>query len=249
MTRRDQLLGALEIGPQWTRRQADLQADFAPMAQSSGAPIADQPASADRHTDADIAAMDWDALQAAVATCTRCDLCRSRTRTVFGSGDPKAAWLFVGEGPGRNEDQQGEPFVGPAGTLLDNMLAAMSLRRGRDVFIANIVKCRPTDATGKDRAPTPEEAAACRPYLQRQIALIQPQILVALGKVAAVTLLARDPGIAVSSLRGTVHRYGPLPLVVTYHPAYLLRALVDKRKAWEDLCLAMETRTIAAGAG
>ena len=129
------------------------------------------------------------------------------------------------------------------------MLAAMSLRRGRDVFIANIVKCRPTDATGKDRAPTPEEAAACRPYLQRQIALIQPQILVALGKVAAVTLLARDPGIAVSSLRGTVHRYGPLPLVVTYHPAYLLRALVDKRKAWEDLCLAMETRTIAAGAG
>lgn len=192
------------------------------------------------YSDSQIAAMDWDALQAAVSTCTRCDLCRSRTRTVFGVGDPKATWLFVGEGPGRNEDQQGEPFVGPAGKLLDNMLAAMSLRRGRNAFIANVVKCRPTDASGKDRAPNAEEAAACRPYLLRQIELIGPRTIVALGKVAGISLTGSEPTVAVSKLRGVVHRFGALPLIVTYHPAYLLRTLVDKRKSWEDLCLAMD---------
>ena len=201
---------------------------------------------AGRHTDAEIAGMDWVALQAAVSNCTRCALCRTRTRTVFGVGDPKAKWLFVGEGPGRNEDLQGEPFVGPAGKLLDNMLAAMALRRGRNAFIANVVKCRPTDASGKDRAPSVEEVAACKPYLLRQIALIAPDIILALGKTAAVALLDCEPTIAVSKLRGVVHRHGALPLVVTYHPAYLLRALVDKRKAWEDLCLAMDAH---AGVG
>jgi uracil-DNA glycosylase family 4 len=282
MTRRDQMLGALEIGPQWTRRQSTgqgiaqqaeplaavddghedsragaheaVQSGFGVAGQPAGQQaLAAQPVNAQAggvaHDDAAIAAMDWEALQSAVATCTRCHLCEGRTRTVFGTGDPKAAWLFVGEGPGRTEDQQGEPFVGQAGKLLDNMLAAMSLRRGRDVFIANVVKCRPTDAAGKDRAPTPEEAAACLPYLQRQIALIQPRIVIALGKVAALTLLERDAGTALASLRGTVHRYGPLPLVVTYHPAYLLRALVDKRKAWQDLCLAMDTLAPDAAAG
>lgn len=252
LNRRSQMLEGLGIGPQWVRRQTDA----APAVQSGPSgpvplPAADTGNVADNpdHTsgpgpgkygDSDIAAMDWDALQTAVTTCTRCSLCQSRTRTVFGVGDPQASWLFIGEGPGRSEDQQGEPFVGPAGKLLDNMLASMALRRDRDSFIANVVKCRPTDASGKDRAPNPEEIAACRPYLARQIDLIKPSILVALGKTAAVTLLDREPTTAVSSLRGVVHNYGALPLIVTYHPAYLLRTLVDKRKSWEDLCLAMD---------
>ena len=262
MTRRDQMLDALAIGPQWLRREVapappSDNPNLSLLPDTDVALVAARRSDLDnrqdstiggvgRHTDTEIAGMDWAALQAAVSTCTRCDLCRSRTRTVFGAGDAKAKWLFVGEGPGRNEDQQGEPFVGPAGKLLDNMLAAITLRRGSNAFIANVVKCRPTDASGKDRAPSAEEVAACRPYLTRQIALIAPDIMIALGKTAAVALLGCEPTIAVSKLRGVVHRYGELPLVVTYHPAYLLRALVDKRKAWEDLCLAMDTH---AGAG
>ncbi|WP_245549249.1 uracil-DNA glycosylase [Noviherbaspirillum massiliense] len=190
---------------------------------------------------ADIERMDWTAIKAAVAGCVKCRLCHGRTKTVFGVGDEKAKWLFVGEGPGRNEDQTGEPFVGPAGKLLDNMLLPLGVKRGENAYIANIVKCRPTDASGKDRPPTPEEAAACMPYLQRQIALIKPTIIVALGKTAALSLLGLDPETPVSSLRGKVHRYQNLPLVVTYHPAYLLRNTVDKKKAWMDLCLAMST--------
>ena len=183
--------------------------------------------------------MDWATLKAAVAGCTKCGLCHGRTQTVFGVGDEKAKWLFVGEGPGRNEDLRGEPFVGQAGKLLDNMLLAMGLKRGENAYIANIVKCRPTDSTGRDRPPTPEETAACLPYLERQIALIQPKVIVALGKTAALSLLALDPETPVSKLRGTVHRYAGRPLVVTYHPAYLLRNMADKKKAWADLCLAM----------
>ncbi|MBC7500289.1 MAG: uracil-DNA glycosylase [Herminiimonas sp.] len=192
-------------------------------------------------TELDIAAMDWSELKTAVAGCTRCGLCTTRTRTVFGTGDQKAKWLFVGEGPGRNEDLQGEPFVGPAGKLLDNMLLATGIKRDENAYIANIVKCRPTDANGRDRAPTSEEAATCLPYLERQIALIQPAIIVALGKTAALSLLKLPPATPVSKLRGVVHRFADLPLVVTYHPAYLLRSLTEKRKSWEDLCLAMET--------
>ncbi len=195
------------------------------------------PLSADAH--ADIAQMSWDELRQAVAGCTRCGLCRNRTKTVFGVGDEKAKWLFVGEGPGRNEDLQGEPFVGPAGKLLDNMLIAIGVRRGVNTYIANVVKCRPTDENGRDRAPTPQEVAACMPYLQRQIALIQPTVIVALGKTAALALLGADPATPVSKLRGTVHQYAGHPLIVTYHPAYLLRNPVDKRKTWADLCLAM----------
>lgn len=189
----------------------------------------------------DVAHMDWRQLKETVASCVKCGLCRGRTNTVFGVGDEKANWLFIGEGPGRNEDLRGEPFVGQAGKLLDNMLLAMGLKRGENAYIANIVKCRPTDDTGKDRPPTAAEAAACMPYLERQIALIQPTVLVALGKTAALSLLALDPETPVSKLRGTVHRYAGLPLVVTYHPAYLLRNMVDKKKAWADLCLAMQT--------
>ncbi|HEX8956649.1 MAG TPA: uracil-DNA glycosylase [Burkholderiaceae bacterium] len=187
-----------------------------------------------------VAAMNWDELKAEVAACVKCGLCGKRTNTVFGVGDEKAKWLFIGEGPGRSEDQRGEPFVGPAGKLLDNMLAALGLRRGDNAYIANIVKCRPTDPTGKDRPPTPEEAASCMPYLLRQIALIQPTVIVALGKTAALSLLGLDPATPVSSLRGKTHRYADLPLVVTYHPAYLLRTPGDKRKAWADLCMAKE---------
>ncbi|QDZ27773.1 uracil-DNA glycosylase family protein [Noviherbaspirillum sp. UKPF54] len=189
----------------------------------------------------EVARMDWAALKASVAGCTKCGLCSGRTQTVFGVGDEKAKWLFVGEGPGRNEDLRGEPFVGPAGKLLDNMLLAMGLRRGENAYIANIVKCRPTDDTGRDRPPAPDEAAACMPYLQRQIALIQPAVIVALGKTAALSLLGLDPETPVSKLRGSVHRYADRPLIVTYHPAYLLRNMADKRKAWADLCLAMAT--------
>lgn len=190
---------------------------------------------------ADIAQMDWAQLKSVVASCTQCGLCKSRTQTVFGVGDQKAKWLFVGEGPGRNEDFQGEPFVGPAGKLLDNMFGAMGLKRGENTYIANIVKCRPTDASKRDRPPAAEEAAACIPYLERQIALIKPTVIVALGKTAAISLLKLDPTTPVGKLRGTVHRYADLPLIVTYHPAYLLRNLKDKSKAWADLCLAMQT--------
>lgn len=271
MSRRHRMLEALAIGPVWLKRGQnsaragvtsvvqDVSVDTAGVDQViapnrssvSGAtgellpPALRSPGAPGQHSDAEIALMDWKALQSAVSTCTRCDLCTSRTRTVFGVGDPKAQWLFVGEGPGRNEDLQGEPFVGPAGRLLDNMLAAIDLRRTHNAFIANVVKCRPTDANGKDRMPNAQEVAACRPYLARQIALVQPSIVVALGKIAAVALLERDSGTPVSSLRGVVHRYGDLPLVVTYHPAYLLRALVDKRKSWEDLCLAVDTHASA----
>ncbi|MCI1015438.1 uracil-DNA glycosylase [Herbaspirillum sp. C7C2] len=188
-----------------------------------------------------IKSMDWPQLKQQVSECRRCGLCNGRKNTVFGVGDEKAKWLFIGEGPGRNEDIQGEPFVGPAGKLLDNMLLAMGVKRGANAYIANIVKCRPTDDNGRDRPPSPQEVAACLPYLQRQIELIQPTVLVALGKTAALSLLGLDPATPVSRLRGSVHRYQDLPLVVTYHPAYLLRTLNDKSKAWADLCLAMST--------
>jgi uracil-DNA glycosylase len=179
--------------------------------------------------------MDWDALKACVAGCIACPLHATRTNTVFGVGDERADWLFVGEGPGAEEDARGEPFVGQAGRLLDNMLAAIKLKRGRNVYIANILKCRPPG----NRNPAPEEALACEPHLHRQIELIRPKLIVALGRVAALNLLARDTSIA--SLRGQVHQYRGIPLIVTYHPAYLLRTLPDKAKAWVDLRFAVET--------
>lgn len=183
-----------------------------------------------------IASLDWPALQAAVAACTRCELCRSRTRTVFGVGDPKARWLVIGEAPGVEEDRQGEPFVGRAGQLLDAMLKAVGLARGQ-VYITNILKCRPPD----NRDPHADEAASCAPYLQRQIELVNPALILAVGRVAAQNLLHSDQPIG--KLRGQVHRYGPagIPLVATYHPAYLLRSPAEKRKAWLDLQLAQRT--------
>ncbi|MDQ3260193.1 MAG: uracil-DNA glycosylase [Pseudomonadota bacterium] len=183
----------------------------------------------------EVANMDWTRLKQTVKDCTVCALRAGCTQTVFGVGDERAEWLFVGEGPGAEEDQRGEPFVGQAGRLLDNMLAAIGLKRGENVYIANIVKCRPPG----NRNPAPEEAAACAPYLARQIELIQPKLIVALGKVSAANLLATDASIG--SLRGKLHHHRGIPLIATYHPAYLLRSLQDKAKAWADLCFARST--------
>lgn len=179
-------------------------------------------------------AANWADLKQQVHDCTACKLRAGCTQTVFGVGDEKAEWLFVGEGPGADEDAQGEPFVGQAGKLLDNMLAAIKLKRGNNVYIANIVKCRPPN----NRAPETDEVATCLPYLHQQIALIQPKLIVALGKTAATALLGRDA--TLGSLRGTLHDYNGIPLIVTYHPAYLLRSPGEKAKAWQDLCFAVQ---------
>lgn len=179
--------------------------------------------------------MGWDELKASVEGCIACPLSQSRTRTVFGIGDKNADWLYVGEGPGAQEDATGEPFVGQAGKLLDNMLAAIDLKRGQNVYIANIVKCRPPD----NRTPTSHEAHQCEPYLARQIELMKPKLIIALGKVAAENLLHTDASLG--SLRGRLHQHSGIPVIVTYHPAYLLRTLPAKAKAWEDLCFARRT--------
>ena len=188
----------------------------------------------------DVAAMDWDALEAAVHACTACGLCKQRKQAVFGVGHRSAPWLFVGEGPGADEDAQGEPFVGQAGRLLDSMLAALGLARGREVYIANVVKCRPPG----NRTPLPDEAAACAAFLDRQIELIRPKLIVAMGKTAVLRFLNTEASLG--SLRGRAHRYRDIPLVVTYHPAYLLRTLPDKAKAWEDLLYARRVLREAA---
>ena len=179
--------------------------------------------------------MDWPQLKARVAGCTDCKLRAGCSQTVFGVGDEQAEWLLVGEAPGAEEDRLGEPFVGQAGKLLDNMLAAIALSRGRNVYIANVLKCRPPG----NRNPEADEVEKCTPYLLRQIGLVKPKLIVAMGRFAAQTLLGTDATIA--SLRGKVHRYAGLPLVVTYHPAYLLRNLPDKAKAWADLLFARTT--------
>jgi DNA polymerase len=198
----------------------------------------------------DIATLGWPALRASVAACSACALCESRTQTVFGVGHPQAQWLVVGEAPGEEEDRQGEPFVGASGQLLDRMLAALHLTRSlegdappaRRVYIANTLKCRPP----RNRNPSAEEMAQCEPYLVRQIELLQPRIILAMGKFAVQALLRSDEPIG--RLRGRVHRYQGVPLVVTYHPAYLLRSLQEKAKAWEDLCLAASVAEDASSA-
>jgi uracil-DNA glycosylase len=194
-----------------------------------------------------VATMDWPALREAVAGCTACKLCSGRTQTVFGVGHPRAHWMIVGEAPGEQEDRQGEPFVGKSGQLLDNMLRAIGLTRGeappaQQVYIANTVKCRPPG----NRNPEPDELAQCEPFLMRQVALVQPKIIVAMGRFAVQSLLRSSEPIG--KLRGRVHHYQGVPLIVTYHPAYLLRNLADKARAWDDLCLALETSTAANAA-
>lgn len=219
MVTRDDVLAELGLLPRWRLREP-------PAAAGVEVPV-------DRL--ARIAQLPWTELAADVDACTACGLCRTRKKSVPGVGDTSAEWLFVGEAPGAEEDARGEPFVGQAGRLLDNMLAALGMSRERSVYIANVLKCRPPN----NRTPEPLEVEACRPYLERQVALIAPRIIVALGRSAASLLLDNDASIA--SLRGRVHRYRGIPLVVTYHPAYLLRNLPDKAKAWEDLLLARAT--------
>jgi len=183
----------------------------------------------------EIAEMDWEALEVAVKACEACSLATTRTQTVFGVGDRNAEWLFVGEAPGAEEDRRGEPFVGQAGKLLDNMLAAISLKRGDNVYIANVLKCRPPE----NRDPHGEEVVKCDPFLKRQVELIKPRLIVAMGRFAAQSLLNTDSSIG--ALRGKLHDYNGVPVIVTYHPAYLLHNLDDKAKAWEDLCYARRT--------
>jgi len=210
------------------------------------APVA--PGTARAPQPAGIDGMDWTALRDTVAGCRACGLCQGRTQTVFGVGDTAAEWMVVGEAPGEQEDLQGEPFVGPSGQLLDNMLKAIGLNRHahasgeganggsalRGVYIANVVKCRPPG----NRNPHPDEVAKCDPYLARQVALVRPKIILAMGRFAVQSLLQTTEPIG--KLRGQVHRYHGVPVIVTYHPAYLLRNLPEKAKAWADLCLAMD---------
>jgi DNA polymerase len=200
---------------------------------------------------AHIATLAWGPLHEAVAACTACGLCESRKQTVFGVGHAQADWMIVGEAPGEQEDLQGEPFVGAAGQLLDQMLRALGLSRraesgegveddmagdpARRVFIANTLKCRPP----RNRNPEPEEMARCEPFLKRQVELVKPKLILLMGRFAVTQLLKSDE--AIGKLRGRVHRYEGIPVIVTYHPAYLLRNLPEKAKAWEDLCLAKAT--------
>lgn len=197
---------------------------------------ATQPAAPpDAPAPADPTVLGWEELAAAVHACQRCELCKSRTQAVFGVGDRQARLMIVGEAPGAEEDRQGEPFVGRAGRLLDAMLRAVGLDRER-VFIANILKCRPP----RNRDPQPAEVAQCMPYLMRQIELISPALILCVGRIAAQNLLATDTPIG--RLRGSLHRLETgVPVIVTYHPAYLLRSPGEKRKAWEDLKLVIGT--------
>jgi DNA polymerase len=219
MSRREQYLEALGV---------DLWRSRAPALSSVPPPVlAPAPRSAD--------APAWQALRAEVSVCTRCELSRGRTQTVFGVGNTQAELLVIGEAPGAEEDRQGEPFVGRAGQLLNSMLRAMGNPR-ESVYIANLLKCRPPG----NRDPKPEEVASCLPYLQRQVELLRPRLIVAVGRIAAQNLLATDTPIG--RLRGQVHRFGEraTPLIVTYHPAYLLRSPGEKRKAWVDLKFARD---------
>jgi DNA polymerase len=209
---------------------------------ASARPTVSEPGTAPAHARVDrtdIATLDWPALREAVVGCQACGLCASRRQTVFGVGHTQADWMIVGEAPGEQEDRQGEPFVGAAGQLLDAMLRACGRARGseetgRGVYIANVLKCRPP----ANRNPAPEEVLQCEPFLARQVALVQPKLIIAMGRFAVQSLLKTTEPIG--RLRGRVHRYEGVPVIVTYHPAYLLRTPVDKAKAWADLCLAMD---------
>jgi DNA polymerase len=228
--RRESILREMGLAPLWKRRTRAVAAGQA--AAAAAIPQANPAVVAVDERARRIAGMDWDELKQSIAECRACRLCEQRKQAVPGVGDTDADWLFVGEGPGAEEDERGEPFVGQAGKLLDAMLAAIDLKRGRKVYIANAVKCRPPG----NRTPEPEETAACFPYLVRQIELLKPKLIVALGKPAAETLL--DAEVKVGASRGRLFEFRGTPLIVTYHPAYLLRNLTDKAKAWEDLCFA-----------
>jgi uracil-DNA glycosylase family 4 len=253
---REQMLVEMGISPIWVKREG-----AAPVAESAvvesaqpaeAAPVAlaatpvraatpAMTAAAEAPSSLVVDGMGWPELARTVAACRACPLCQQRKQAVLGVGDLNPDWLFIGEGPGADEDAQGEPFVGQAGKLLDNMLAALDIARGNKVYIGNAVKCRPPG----NRTPEAAEMAACRPYLERQIALLKPKIIVLLGKAAVHSVLHDDKSLA--SMRGKRFEYAGIPLVVTYHPAYLLRNLPDKAKAWEDLLFARRVLREAAG--
>ena len=219
---------------------AALRAPTAPAPDTDGSGAASLPSQR-----SDIATLDWPALREAVADCRACGLCESRRQTVFGVGQESADWMVVGEAPGEQEDRAGEPFVGPAGQLLDAMLRACGRARDaqdgqRGVYIANVLKCRPPS----NRNPAPEEVLRCEPLLARQVALVKPKLIIAMGRFAVQALLQSNEPIG--RLRGRVHRYQGVPVIVTYHPAYLLRTPADKAKAWADLCLALDQEQNAA---
>ncbi len=233
---REQMLAEMGITPLWCLRGTSGQRVATPSEREAvllapAVVVADKDSSADA---GEIAAMDWAALERTTAACRACPLAEKRHQAVLGVGDRAPTWLFVGEGPGAEEDARGEPFVGQAGKLLDNMLAALDLKRGQGVYIANAVKCRPEG----NRTPEATEMAACRPFLARQIALLKPRIIVLLGRAAVHSVLGDDR--ALGSLRGKRFDYEGIPVAVTYHPAYLLRNLPDKAKAWEDLLFARQ---------
>lgn len=227
--RRAQLWQAMGLGPIYRLRSATTQT---PAEAEPALPVADRTAS--------IARLEWKELGQEVARCRACSLCETRKQTVFGVGNANAEWMLIGEAPGAEEDARGEPFVGQAGRLLDNMLASIGMSREgqtpKSVYIANVLKCRPPG----NRNPQPEEVSKCEPFLLRQIELVHPALIVVMGRFAAQSLLGTDASIA--SLRGRPHRINvagrQIPVVVTYHPAYLLRNLIDKEKSWADLCLA-----------
>jgi DNA polymerase len=227
-------LGVESYVPRGSRPVEEVAAEVAPVAIVTAA-TAEPPGL--------VSSLDWEALRTRVAACTLCELHSTRTQTVFGVGNTRARWMFIGEAPGAEEDRQGEPFVGRAGQLLTSMLKALGFRRD-DVFIANVLKCRPPG----NRDPKPDEARSCRGYLDRQIELVSPLLIVAVGRIAAQNLLATDSTLA--RLRGQVHTLGERrwPLIVTYHPAYLLRSPSEKRKAWQDLVFARQVfRRLEAG--
>ncbi|MEO7762253.1 MAG: uracil-DNA glycosylase [Casimicrobiaceae bacterium] len=234
-------LREMGLAPTWQLRAAPAAIAMAGNAAIAGPDVAASAVDASAGASPDdvrrpsIALLDWSALISSIAACEACALCKTRRHTVPGVGNTSAQWMFVGEAPGADEDAQGEPFVGQGGKLLDNMLKAIGLDRGKNVFIANVLKCRPPN----NRNPEPGEVAKCAPYLERQLELIKPRLIVALGRFAAMSLLDTDATIA--SMRGRVHRYRGVPLIVTYHPAYLLRSLPEKAKAWEDLVFARQT--------
>jgi len=247
---RKQMLDEMGLSPQWTLREQQAVARGAkkasapviiPVASPAPTPAPNAETQASLVESAPeraqhIAGLGWDQLRQSIADCHACGLCAQRKQTVPGVGDESADWLFIGEGPGAEEDARGEPFVGVAGKLLDAMLAAIELKRGENVYIANAVKCRPPG----NRTPEAAEMAACAPYLKRQIALIAPRLIVLLGRAAVHAVLGEEGSLA--SLRGKPLAYRDvekeIPVIVTYHPAYLLRTLPDKAKAWEDLCRA-----------
>ena len=253
MTERSTILREMGLAPIWmTRLEAPAIAPVESLAIAQEAVVAQQPPVSHRQAaavtverstqscpdrEAGIAAMSWEELIASIANCTACKLCSTRTHTVPGVGDRAPSWMVVGEAPGENEDKRGEPFVGKAGQLLDAMLLAVGKKRGQGVYIANVIKCRPPG----NRNPEADEIAACAPYLKRQIALAQPKLLLAAGKFSAQTLLNREDTVA--AMRAAGGQYEGVPVIVTYHPSYLLRSPLEKAKAWDDL---MKARAVIA---